>query len=72
MFSEKVEGITGTNKYLPSFPEGINEAAGQCGMASLMVPISNPFMRKIDTSGFVRPIKHAEFVQEIITAIRNR
>ncbi len=71
-FAERVEGITGTNKYVPSFPAGINEAAGACANSIFGVPLSNPFMRNINTSEFVRPADHARFVQDLLEVIQNR
>lgn len=71
-FAEKVEGITGTNKYLASFPAGVNEAAGSCANGILGVPLSNPFMRNINTCGFVKPAAHAQLVQKLLEAIRSR
>lgn len=71
-FAEKVEGITGTNKLLASFPIGINEAAGACACGILGVPLSNPYMRNIKTTGFAKPAAHAQFVQELLDAIHGR
>ena len=55
-----------------TFAESINEAAGACANSIFGVPLSNPFMRNINTSEFVRPADHARFVQDLLEVIQNR
>jgi len=65
IFADRVEGFTGTNKYLDKFPSGILEATRETA-TSLMIPVVNPVVAKnINLVKLVRPSEHAAIVQGI-------
>jgi hypothetical protein len=66
-FAERVEGLTGTNKYLETFPQGLIESINE--QFGVMLP-SNPFIRKnINWSALKRPIQQRQLVEQIRQAI---
>jgi hypothetical protein len=55
-FAEKVEGLTGINFSLSTFPIGIYEATQQCAEKMIGLPAANPKMRGLDTKSFKRSV----------------
>ena len=58
-------GLNGIDKFLPSFPAGIQKAAMDCALAMTGLPCANPLIRDVDTSGFTPPPEHVKLREKI-------
>ena len=71
-FAEKVEGLTGINQYILTFPENIYAITQQCAQKILGIPLANPFMRHVVTRGIRRPPEFVDIVEPLLEFLKNR
>jgi hypothetical protein len=69
VFSGKVEGITGVNKYINNFPNDIYEISQQLAQNIFGVPCANPFMRHVDTKKIKRSPEFVVKIESILESV---